>query len=378
MSIRILPAVVAGILASGAAALLFVPFVAREYRKHGEFRTGAVVLRFGALLYALGLIAYVLLPLPPVAPGFCAAWAHLEPQWRPLAELRGLRRPGDLGELTELLALEPVQQFGYNIALFLPFGLLVRLLSGRGTIATVALGWCTSLGVELTQLTAIWGLYPCPYRLFDVDDLIANTTGAALGAVLAPVGRWIAGTGTTPANALLPRPMTARRRLLGMLCDLLLLWWLGLAAMRAVEIIIGSEPEMWRESIALWFGPSVMLLLATLLSGGTSLGQRAVQLRVVTSSGRPSTAPRTLLRWAVGLGGFAVIQGLVHASPRPELGAPLAAVWCAAHALGALRSGPHHGITGVIAGLRVQDARAPRGGSTGERAARGGTRRDES
>jgi glycopeptide antibiotics resistance protein len=45
-------------------------------------------------------------------------------------------------------------------------------------------GFGLSLAVELTQLTGIWGLYPCPYRQFDVDDLILNTAGVALGFVL--------------------------------------------------------------------------------------------------------------------------------------------------------------------------------------------------
>jgi glycopeptide antibiotics resistance protein len=45
------------------------------------------------------------------------------------------------------------------------------------------------LAVELTQLTGIWGLYPCPYRQFDVDDLILNTTGVVIGFALARVLR---------------------------------------------------------------------------------------------------------------------------------------------------------------------------------------------
>lgn len=53
--------------------------------------------------------------------------------------------------------------------------LRVALLFGAGL----------SLGVELTQLTGIWGLYPCAYRQFDVDDLILNVTGVAAGFLAA-------------------------------------------------------------------------------------------------------------------------------------------------------------------------------------------------
>ena len=56
-------------------------------------------------------------------------------------------------------------------------------------------GFGLSLTVELTQLTGLWGLYPCPYRQFDVDDLILNTTGVALGFALVRLAQSWAGGG---------------------------------------------------------------------------------------------------------------------------------------------------------------------------------------
>lgn len=44
-----------------------------------------------------------------------------------------------------------------------------------------------TLAVETTQLTGIWGLYPCAYRQFSVDDLMLNATGVVLGFVLGRV-----------------------------------------------------------------------------------------------------------------------------------------------------------------------------------------------
>ena len=35
------------------------------------------------------------------------------------------------------------------------------------------------------QLTGLMGVFPCAYRLFDVDDLLWNTTGALIGFALA-------------------------------------------------------------------------------------------------------------------------------------------------------------------------------------------------
>lgn len=40
-----------------------------------------------------------------------------------------------------------------------------------------------TLLVEFTQLTGAWGLYPCAWRKFDVDDLIMNVSGVIIGWV---------------------------------------------------------------------------------------------------------------------------------------------------------------------------------------------------
>ena len=51
--------------------------------------------------------------------------------------------------------------------------------------AVLLLGLALTLAVEFTQLTGTWGLYPCAYRQFDVDDLIMNALGLPSGFVLA-------------------------------------------------------------------------------------------------------------------------------------------------------------------------------------------------
>lgn len=54
------------------------------------------------------------------------------------------------------------------------------------SLAKAAIFGCVlTLTVELTQLTGIWGLYPCAYRQFNVDDLIMNAAGVLIGAALA-------------------------------------------------------------------------------------------------------------------------------------------------------------------------------------------------
>jgi glycopeptide antibiotics resistance protein len=45
-------------------------------------------------------------------------------------------------------------------------------------------GITLTLSIELTQFTGIWGLYPCAYRQFNVDDLMMNALGVASGAAV--------------------------------------------------------------------------------------------------------------------------------------------------------------------------------------------------
>jgi glycopeptide antibiotics resistance protein len=83
-----------------------------------------------------------------------------------------------------------------NIAMFVPLGLLLMWLwtsplIARVIMATVA-GAGLSLIIELAQLTL--------HRVADIDDIILNTTGALVGALIGMVtvllwrlGVWIAG-----------------------------------------------------------------------------------------------------------------------------------------------------------------------------------------
>ena len=67
-----------------------------------------------------------------------------------------------------------------NVAVFVPIGLalsgaLAGLPRQRRLLLAVALGAALSIGIELVQLTI-------PSRATDVDDVLFNTIGAALGA----------------------------------------------------------------------------------------------------------------------------------------------------------------------------------------------------
>lgn len=80
-------------------------------------------------------------------------------------------------------------QAAFNFLLLLPFGVYLRYFfqEKRYWKRAFGLGLALSLFYEITQLTGIYGIYNCPYRIFDVDDLFLNSTGALFGFLVAPI-----------------------------------------------------------------------------------------------------------------------------------------------------------------------------------------------
>ncbi|MGW0119696.1 VanZ family protein [Streptomyces sp. NPDC003327] len=79
--------------------------------------------------------------------------------------------------------VDTVKQLGGNIALGVPFGILLPLLSrkARGFVKVALVTAATMLLVELVQGALVTG------RAFDIDDVLLNTAGALIGYLL--IGR---------------------------------------------------------------------------------------------------------------------------------------------------------------------------------------------
>lgn len=52
-----------------------------------------------------------------------------------------------------------------------------RISAGRALLLLCGLSGL----IEISQITALFGFYPCPYRHFEIDDLILNIWGGAAG-----------------------------------------------------------------------------------------------------------------------------------------------------------------------------------------------------
>jgi glycopeptide antibiotics resistance protein len=146
--------------------LLIWPVVLLVLRRR-PFVSGVVT------LYTTLALAVVFLPLPgPGTPRLRQTIQLLPFQWM-LDTARG-----------DILALKQVM---LNVLLFVPLGVLAHILWRRNLRQAVLIGLGVSLMIEITQLTGNFGAAQFAYRIFDVDDLMTNTAGAAAGWIVANV-----------------------------------------------------------------------------------------------------------------------------------------------------------------------------------------------
>lgn len=157
-----------------ASAVLTLPVLAMLYHRENRIRLTSVAVSYGCVLYLLALGCFTLYPMPQDAAAYCATH-HLAPQLDPLRFIGDIRTDG----VTALL------QIGMNIVFFVPLGFILGRFLRAGLARTALMGFALSLLIETAQLTGIFHLYPCSYRLFDVNDLIWNTSGALLGYAVA-------------------------------------------------------------------------------------------------------------------------------------------------------------------------------------------------
>ncbi|MFB9309176.1 hypothetical protein BJY17_001362 [Agromyces hippuratus] len=338
---RIMPGVIAVLFGSMALIVVFVPLVALSYRRRGGFSALRMIGWVALLFYVMGLWAYTLLPLPDGDDFRCVGVVL-----NPLEDVVDIARlQADHGG--SLLANAAVQQLALNVLLFLPLGFFVRALFDRGIAVAIGAGALVSLAIELTQLTGVWGVFHCAYRVFDTGDLLSNTVGAALGSLAALLVVRRGRGGDRPGTG--AGTVTAGRRLLAMLVDLASVWLtaagLSVAVNTAILVLAGRESLLeWSAAVAA--SATIVAIgaqAASVLTGGVTLGERAVLI-----DAREHRTPRWLwrvVRLLAGIGGYSLLLLI------DPVGGPAAAVLAVASLVAAFTSRGHRGLGQAAAGM---------------------------
>ncbi|MGL3807269.1 VanZ family protein [Paeniglutamicibacter sp. R2-26] len=356
-----------------AAAGVFL--LAMQYHRHGRLSWRRSAASTVVIVYLFGLMSYTMLPLPETRGGFCDIRGMGGVQKHPLNFLPQLKDA--LLESPGAVLHDPLLlQVALNVVLFLPLGVLAVRWARVGFLGAVLLGGLASVLIETTQYTGVFGLYDCAYRVTDIDDVIANTAGAVIGALLAylPVFAWISGPSDQVAarEYRAPRPVTRARRLLGMVFDLALVGVLGFILDTGGALVneLAGDPldtNLLTVAAAL-LPPLLVVILPALAPGRASLGQRCTWIFAADASGRPAPIGSQALRTLLGGGGFTLAAGLADLAgdTGPGFGLGAAAFLLGvASLLGILLDASGRGFSARVTGLHFADQRAEPAGLRG-------------
>ncbi|MFD1393073.1 VanZ family protein [Lacticaseibacillus jixianensis] len=274
------------------AFFVSLPFMVGQYRKYGSFLFWRAVVLYSFVFYLLAAYFMIMLPLPSVASVAKLTTPHYN--LTPFMALRTFLKttvfvPGEPGTWLAALKQPGFIQPAFNLVLTLPFGVYLRYYFKRSLKQILVLSLALSLVFELTQLSGLYGIYPRPYRLFDVDDLIINTTGGLLGGLIAP-----ALMRAFPTREAMDAKSYARgtrvtwlRRFAAFLIDNLVgvgLISLVLTLLARLFGVTGAEVDTL---ISAFVAPLLVFIIAPALNRGATLGKRLVGIRIVREDGQP-------------------------------------------------------------------------------------------
>ena len=305
--------------ASGAISILLLalvlplallPIVKQVYRRYHRFAGWPALVAFGSLATACGLIAFTLFPLPGAIELNCdlrSTFDYWVPQ--PLASVEVLRLAAAREGMPGFLSSGAFLQVAFNVLLFVPIGFFAHQLLRKPAWVIIGLGLALSIGVELTQGTAVYGLYDCPYRVAEFDDLLTNTTGTAIGVGLSALGLRHLGF-MHPVAYPVDGPLSLRRRLSASLLDVVMLVVVSVALQVFANIVVAGLSGLDyitsdTMTAVRWVlaGPVAALLVGLAVplvrNDGATFGQAAVMLGVnpIERSRRLTLLLRWLVRW---------------------------------------------------------------------------------
>ncbi|MEG1676182.1 MAG: VanZ family protein [Clostridia bacterium] len=288
-------------------ALLFFPFVALaitvpymlvQYRKYGAILLLRTAIVYSFILYLMCAYFLTILPLPDVE--------RVSKLTSPTIQLIPFREVGQLFLNKAVDIANPATYYHFfwnrnffqiaaNVVMLMPFGIYLRYYFGFGLKKTLLCSLGLSLVFELTQLSGLFGVYPRPYRLADVDDLMTNTLGGFLGYKIAPLLMRLLPSKERMDTVAYGRgtQVSVTRRIFAAMLDGILLCIAAVLVLWLVPALIpdtqsSMEMLLW---VGSYYAAGILLyfVLGEWLLGGRTPGKMLARLRVVDrrTQGRP-------------------------------------------------------------------------------------------
>lgn len=171
------------------AFFVTIPYIIHNYRKFGSVLSLRILIVYSFVLYLLCAYFLVILPLPSRQEAALMTGPRL--QMIPFHFVADIIKEAGSGGIFSYINNPALFQMLFNVAMTIPFGMYLRYYFQWSRKKTLTASFLLSLFFEFTQLSGLYFYYPRSYRLFDVDDLMANTlTETKIAAISRQNAAW--------------------------------------------------------------------------------------------------------------------------------------------------------------------------------------------
>ncbi|MDU5335907.1 VanZ family protein [Enterococcus sp.] len=269
------------------AMVITAPILIYYYRKYGELGKLRSIILYSFVFYLLSAYYLVILPLPSISSVAQMTGPHYElhlfQSWQNFVNqtVLQLSNPSTyLPAMKQSVFLEPV----FNIFLLFPFGIYCRYYFKFSFWKTILVSFCLSLFFELTQLSGLYFIYPRPYRLFDVNDLLHNTLGGTFGFICAPLFTFFLPTRNELDSESLMKgqKVSLLRRLMAMMIDWIVIGFFSSVLSLFASIVPIELRTLLNYPIASFtLEVIIYFMLMMYLWNGQTVGKKIVRIKVV-------------------------------------------------------------------------------------------------
>lgn len=269
------------------AFILTIPFLIHQYRKYGAIPFLKSVCFYSLILYLICAYFMVILPLPSI--DAVSKMTGPKTQLHLFQFIRDMMATVNFNiigfsDILNILKSSTVYTVLFNIVLTLPFGVYLRYFFKKKWYHTLMYTFLLSLFFELTQLSGLYGIYPRPYRLFDVDDLLVNTLGGLIGHAITPIITIFLPTRDELEEKSYKkgRKVTLIRRIMSFIIDI---FFLSILCLVLKILLYGTILDNYYALITI----SIYYILIPIFTSGKTLGKKILRLKIDALDGE--------LRW---------------------------------------------------------------------------------
>ena len=272
-----------------------IPYVFFQYRKVGYVQFNRSLVFYLFAFYAMTAFLLTVLPLPPVSENFCEFRGSVPPKLTPFRFVKNTfwEVQGNIS-LFSIVKSSTFMVTAFNVLLLMPLGFFLKYLFQIKNVGiAILIGFLSALFFEITQLTALYGLYPCRYRHFEVDDLITNTFGCYIGFVIAAYTTFLPNVSRKPL--LNRRTVTLTQRFLAIFVDALLV------ILFTAYFIEGLTENVWILSLLKVGLLFIYFIFVSKQTNGQTFGKKLLGIRIVRMDGLKLSYKDLIARYGIFL-----------------------------------------------------------------------------